>query len=117
MISPVCALTNSIAQFVPVIAKEDGYANCSAEAYADSIIGSASDNAIKILSIAENLCEAGDPQVLYEAAHGFVETYVDTFTDAYTQCVGTGGDPNYDGGCAMASAYAGTHGIETASAT
>ena len=95
-------------QFTPQVTKADGSAECNATTYADSIVYSASDNAAKILPIAENICTAGNPIALREKTTGFVEAFVDTLTSAWTQCVATGGDPNYDGGCALATAYAGS---------
>jgi hypothetical protein len=53
------------------------------------------------------MCQAGNPDDLYEDLTAFVKAYVDIWASAYSSCVGTGGDPDYDGGCALGKAYTG----------
>ena len=46
-----------------------------------------------------------DPTPLTDAVYGYASAHAEIFQEAYTKCSLEGGDDEYDGGCALSTAF------------
>lgn len=87
--------------------KANATAQCEAFTYADSAVSAYNAQANAMANVVEKTCQLDivDPEPLRHAVDGFAQAHAEIFQEAYAKCSLEGGDAEYDGGCALSTAF------------